>query len=213
MKNALTRFAAILLFVSVLAFSSCTLVPKEGKQQPEAGGENAVLKEEQATKTNYAEDPADSPEYNEYGKFYEKTENDLLFFDENVAVSSLSRFTIGVLIDDESIVSEITTNYGQLYSASSQESGNMLALASGEKCIWGYYVNLGEDGQFPIVYVTVTVKKDGNAIAYGLIKITSLIGEDGHKVVKFATIPQVNGEAQTVTDEQIQAAVEALKND
>ncbi len=143
--------------------------------------------------------------YNEAGGFYEREANDYIKVNMGV-LSSVYSYNISVEHNDENLIFLCSVRYGHFVVL---ESSQTIELKSGENCYWGF-------NTFPhsTEYLEIIAKNGEQIIGYGLIGLyppqNTIWGEC--KVLKFAVLPQVGGEYQTVSEEQIKKAMAEIKN-
>ena len=215
LKKLLVIILSAMLCISALAFSACSSVITNGEVDQindpatvnEIGEESKKVEE----RKDYSEEGIT---YNEAGGFYEKEVEDVIKVSYLPYVSSMYFYEIDFDSIDTADTFIISVVYGQLaVLGDSTQTGKMVTLRSGEAVRWGYDESERiEEVQNKPIYIDVIVKKLGEIVGYGVIKISDEGDiQNSIKVEKFAYIPQIEGQGQTITEKQVDNAVQSIK--
>lgn len=149
--------------------------------------------------------------FNEAGGFYEQEEKNLVWLHswETMHFSGLDNLIYTVTDNENDEVRYVTT--GTLYGYAPDGTWGLheKTTNSGDSVKWMYYRGSYDFGE--TAYVEITVMRDGNIIAYAVVKVEdSEMGLIFYKArtLKSVMLPQMEGEYQPVTNEQVQAAID-----
>ena len=149
--------------------------------------------------------------YNEAGGFYERETNDYISATFSFMASSVYGYCISVEHYNKNLKFLCSVEYGSFGSPGLKT----VELKSGENCYWGFD-NYMHESWNSTIYADVIAKNGEQIIGYGVIGFfkyhTGMEDKDRCKVLKFAVFPKVEGEYQTVSEDQIKKAMDEIKN-
>lgn len=145
--------------------------------------------------------------YNEAGQFYEQKVDDMVdcsLFRYNVAQSAMGN-PILLNSSNEGVVFTCTTVRGAI------SEDNKLTLISGEGFWWWPNDDLSLSGTTIDIVLTV----EENVVGYAVVEIYPLSEatdvQFAARTLKSVLLPKVRGQSQTVTQEQVQTAINEVK--
>lgn len=183
---------------------------------PQLGGKYQAVTAEQIKaamdEAKTAWEPQKSPIiFNEAGGFYEQEEKNLVWLHswETMHSSGLDNIIYTVTDNENDEVRYVTT--GTLYGYAPDGTWGLheKTTNSGDPVFWMHYRGSYSFGE--TAYVEITVMRDGNIIAYAVVKVEdSEMGLIFYKArtLKSVMLPQIEGKYQPVTNEQVQAAID-----
>ncbi len=149
--------------------------------------------------------------YNEAGGFYEREANDYISATFSFMASSVYGYCISVEHYNKNLKFLCSVEYGSFGSPGLKT----VELKSGEYCVWGFS-NYMQESWDSTIYADVIAKNGEQIIGYGVIGFfkyhTGMEDKDRCKVLKFAVFPKVEGEYQTVSEDQVKKAMDEIKN-
>ena len=148
-------------------------------------------------------------QYNEAGDFYETVKNDVIRVELMLEVSSLFRNQMFIEYEDTSLVYVFSSERVTLIVGES--SGKTMQIVYGDRCVFGFDSIL-TDLSIP-EYISVIAKDGDEIVGYGLLKwFPDKPVDQAWKVLKFAFICREKEQNRTVTEQMIDSAIEAIKN-